>query len=204
MKPFPKIVAANFGISDRAVVNNAGEEALEVVGRALKRFVASGVDRAMTWEEWDAGVLNRAPQLLVLAPHVTDKPADRLWIGDEKPRPKASVGAEMIGAANVPQLLLLMGCGAAQPQNSFGRFPEWFIGRGADAVVAPLAPIHGPHALAIAAHVIDEIADRLQAPGSLPFTFGELVRAARARAVKDGYLIALSAASFGDTDWVFE
>jgi hypothetical protein len=204
MKTFPRIRAANFGISNRAVVNAAGEAALKVVGRALKRIVAAGVDCVLTWEDWDAAVKAREPQLLVLAPHVTDKPSDRLWIGDDRYRPKASAGSEMIGAPNVPQLLLLMGCGAAQAQNSFGRFPEWFIGKGADAVVAPLAPIHGPHALAIAAHVIDEIADRLHAPGPLPFTFGELVRSARARAVKDGYLIALSAASFGDTDWVFE
>ena len=126
---------------------------------------------------------------------------DALEIADKKWLKKDQVLDDVVGPKEAVQLLLLLGCGAAQVTGSFAPFPLKFHDAGADIVIAPLEAILGADAVPIGTRIADLLADHLSSGQEV--TFGELLRDLRRGLLAEGHPGVLGLVGFGDADWVF-
>lgn len=160
---------------------------------------------AKTWNEWKAAVgRTDHPKVLVLLTH-TEKvliDVDALQIAETESLRKDEVDDRVVGPDNAVQLLLLLGCGAAQVGGSFAPWPFLFRDSGADIVIAPLEAILGADAVPIGEKIANLLADGLSAEREI--AFGELLRELRRTLLADGHPGVLGLVGFGDADWVFE
>lgn len=161
---------------------------------------------AQDWPEWRSLVTGTVPgpKLLVLLPHaVTDSfGIEVLEIGQGSRLLKTKIADDkyLVGAIEIPQLLLLLGCGTAQVDSNFAPYPELFHDAGADIIIAPLAPILGADALPIAYRISELLAEHAQ---RREIALGDLMRQIRRELLGEGYLSVLGLLSFGDADWIF-
>ena len=164
----------------------------------------TAVVEATTWDDWRNKVVSTPPpKILVRIPH-TDQiliRVDALEIADKKWLKKDQVLDDVVGPKEAVQLLLLLGCGAAQVTGSFAPFPLKFHDAGADIVIAPLEAILGADAVPIGTRIADLLADHLSSGQEV--TFGELLRDLRRGLLAEGHPGVLGLVGFGDADWVF-
>ena len=99
-----------------------------------------------------------------------------------------------------PQLLLLLGCSAADVTENFQPYPERFRDAGVSIVVAPVAPIRGKDAVPIAKQMAKRLADCLAK--SEATTFGELMPLLRRELLLAGHPGVMGVVGFGDGDWL--
>jgi hypothetical protein len=204
--PFGPIQAVLYAASAKAFAFRPSpseqEEERQNLAKALSSL-SSLTNAAQTWDEWKAWVKHNSPNLLLLIAH-TDKKGmtiDVLEIGDGKQLGKHQIAPELIGDPTKAQLLLLLGCSAAQVTEDFAPYPEKFRLAGADVILAPLAPIRGADALPIAERIAQLLGERLA--GDREVAFGELLRELRQKLLAEGHPGVLGLVGFGDADWIF-
>lgn len=204
--PFGPIQAVLYAASAKAFAFRPSpseqEEERQNLAKALSSL-SSLTNAAQTWDEWRAWVKQNSPNLLLLIAH-TDKKGmtiDVLEIGEGKQLGKHQIDPELIGDPTKAQLLLLLGCSAAEVTEDFAPYPEKFRLAGADVILAPLAPIRGADALPIAERIAQLLGERLA--GDREMAFGELLRELRQKLLAEGHPGVLSLVGFGDADWIF-
>lgn len=202
-QPYGRVHSILFAASNRAFAyettaqKQADERAslLAALG-ALSGSVADVTDW-MRWREEAA----KKPNLLVLVAHTDRQRGTRvLEIGEKKFLGYSEIQPDLSGAAGQPQLLLLLGCSAADVTENFQPYPERFRDAGVDVVVAPIAPIRGKDAVPMAKQIAKRLADR-QAQ-SEPTTFGELLPVLRRELLRAGHPGVMGLVGFGDGDWL--
>jgi hypothetical protein len=201
-QPYGKVRAALLGATDRAFLY-LDDEAARAKARAdlLARLrTLFGTEEATDWDDWRAKVKTH-PNLLVLLVH-TDlyQGARVLEIGDEDLLTSAEIRADVSGGAAQPQLLLLIGCSAADVKEDFQPYPERFRNAGVSIVLAPIAPIRGEEAVRIATLITERLAQQTAAAEAVPF--GELLPRLRRDLLRAGHPAVLGLVGFGDGDWV--
>jgi len=162
--------------------------------------LGGAVTEVTDWDQWRAAVQAK-PDLLVLVAHtdvVDETPV--LEIGDGKILGRQEISPELSGAAGKPQILLLLGCSAADVTENFQPYPECFRDAGVSIVVAPVAPIRGKDAVPIASQIASRLSERL-ANGEAT-AFGELMPLLRRELLRAGHPGVMGIVGFGDGDWL--
>ena len=203
--PFGPVQPVLFAASNKAFEFSDGPDWRNKLLKSLSSLGGgAAVVEATTWDDWRNKVVSTPPpKILVLIPH-TDQiliRVDALEIAERKWLKKDQVLDDVVGPKEAVQLLLLLGCGAAQVTGSFAPFPFKFHDAGADIVIAPLEAILGADAVPIGTRIADLLADHLS-PGQ-EVTFGELLRDLRRGLLAEGHPGVLGLVGFGDADWLF-
>ena len=152
------------------------------------------------WNQWRTAAQSK-PDMLVLVAHtdvVDETPV--LEIGAGKILGRHEISAKVSGAAGEPQILLLLGCSAADVTENFQPYPECFRDAGVSIVLAPVAPIRGKDAVPIAKRIAQRLADRLAQ--AEPTSFGELMPLLRRELLIAGHPGVMGLVGFGDGDWL--
>jgi hypothetical protein len=158
------------------------------------------VSDASDWDEWRREVIKK-PNLLVLIAHTDEYLSTPvLEIGDRQLLGRPEILNDISGAAGQPQLLILLGCSAADVTENFQPYPERFRDAGVSIVLAPVASIRGADAVPIAKRLAQLLADNIAKPE--PTAFGELLPLLRRRLLHDGHAGVMGIVGFGDGDWL--
>ena len=198
-----KINGLLFAASNRAFLYaaDAQSQAAERQGLVKALSVLCGtVSDASDWDEWRRGVTNK-PNLLVLIAHTDEyRKTPVLEIGDGKLLGRQEILNDISGAAGQPQLLILLGCSAADVMENFQPYPERFRAAGVSIVLAPVASIRGADAVPIARRLAELLADNIA--NAEPTAFGDLLPVLRRRLLRDGHAGVMAVVGFGDGDWL--
>ncbi len=202
-RPYGKVSGLAFAASNRAFlyVKDPAQQAAErdAVINALQTLCAT-VLKPSDWDEWRKHV-EAHPNLLVLIAHTDEfKSSPVLEIGDGKLLGRQEIDKDVSGADGHPQLLILLGCSAADVAENFQPYPERFRDAGVSIVLAPVAPIRGADAVPIAKGLAQLLADTMAKRDQT--AFGELLPLLRRRLLRDGYAGVMSIVGFGDGDWL--
>ena len=202
-RPYGKVGALLFAASQRAFRYEA-DPAVQASERAalVKALGVLGgsVAEVTDWDQWRDAVKSK-PDMLVLVAHtdvVDETPV--LEIGDGKILGRQEISPQLSGAAGKPQILLLLGCSAADVTENFQPYPECFRDAGVSIVVAPVAPIRGKDAVPIASQIASRLAERLAK--SEATAFGELMPLLRRELLRAGHPGVMGIVGFGDGDWL--
>lgn len=154
--------------------------------------------RAVSWDEWTAGLTAADTDVLVLLPHA-DVPKATLEISRATLARGRIEAQHVTGGRDVRPVVLLLGCDTAGSAEDPAGFATRFLARDAAVVVASLTMLRTGHAARLATRLVTDLrtaaADRRRTPT------GDLVTAFRRAAVADGLLAALAVAAYGDADW---
>lgn len=154
--------------------------------------------RAVTWDEWTAGLAAADTDVLVLLPH-TDVARATLEISRTTLARGRIESRHVTGGRAVRPVVLLLGCDTAGSADDPAGFATRFLARDAAVVVASLTMLRTGHAARLAERLVAELRtaarDRRRTPT------GDLVTAFRRAAVADGLLAGLAIAAYGDADW---
>ena len=204
--PFGAVHPVLFAASHKAFDFEDGATWRTRLMEALGRLAVDSLPvETETWDGWRELVegTQPSPKVLVLLPHsdtvLTD--IDVLEIGAQDQLAKDEIDVDLIGKDEIPQLLLLLGCSAAEVTEAFAPYPERFRRAGADIIIAPLAPILGADAVPIAEQLVELLAARLALGRAV--AFGELLRDIRRELLAKGHPGVLGLVGFGDADWRF-
>jgi hypothetical protein len=202
-KPYGKVGTLLFAASERAFRYETDPTAQAAERAELVKalgVLGGTVTEVSDWDRWrDAA--QAKPDMLVLVVHtdvVDETPV--LEIGDGKFLGKQEILPPLSGAAGEPQILLLLGCSAADVTENFQPYPECFRDAGVSIVVAPVAPIRGKDAVPIARQIASRLAERLQT--SEATAFGELMPLLRRELLRAGHPGVMGLVGFGDGDWL--
>lgn len=201
-QPWGRVRSAVLGATDRAFfyLDDPAQRAAEHAKLLADLRRLFGTDEARDWDDWRLKMKSR-PNLLVLLVHTDEVKGTRvLEIGDEDLLTAAEIRADIGGGPGQPQLLLLIGCSAADVGASFQTYPESFRDAGVSIVLAPIAPLRGQEAVNIVRHVAGRIAQ--QTASAQPLPFGELLPRLRRELLAGGHPAVLSLVGFGDGDWL--
>lgn len=203
--PFGPVQPVLFAASKRAFAFSDGSNCRKELLRSLTRLGGGTAPvEAKTWDQWREAVKStNPPNVLVLLPHTNTIPInmDVLEIEDEEQLLKDEIDVDVVGPSGAVQLLLLLGCAAAQVRASFAPYPFLFRDFGADIVIAPLEAILGADAVPIGRQIADLLANSLSTGREI--AFGELLRDLRRGLLAEGHPGVLGLVGFGDADWVF-
>lgn len=203
--PFGAVKPVIFAASDKAFDFTDGDTWKNRLIDSLGRLGAGNPPGiAQDWSGWRDLIVQTSPdpKLLILLAHSDTvlSGIDILEIGDDQ-LPKNMIEKDLVGADEIPQLLLLLGCATAQVTENFAPYPELFHDKGADIILAPLAPILGADAAPIACRISELLAE-WTAKGQ-EIAFGELLKQIRRDLLAQGHPGVLGLVSFGDADWIF-
>jgi hypothetical protein len=202
-RAYGQVRAMLFGASNRAFAYATGPQAQSAERAALVKalgvFTGTMSDSA-DWEQWRQEV-KKHPNLLVLLAHTDERRGTRvLEIGSEKFLGYQEILPDLSGAGGQPQLLILLGCSAADVGENFQPYPERFRDAGVSVVLAPVAPLRGADAVPIAKSLAERLAQRLA--GLEPTAFGELLPLLRRELLLAGHPGVMGIVGFGDGDWL--
>ena len=201
-QPYGKLEGMLFAASDRAFLfENDPPKRLAARASLIKDLgEISTIADAADWDEWRQKIKGN-PNLLVLVVHTTKHRGVRsLEIGDKRPLGYHEILQDVSGAAGRPQLLILLGCSAAEAHENFQPYPERFRDAGVSIVLAPVATIRGADAVPIARRITQVLAERLGSPE--PIAFGDLLPILRRELLRKGHPGVMSIVGFGDGDWL--
>lgn len=177
--------------------------------KSLKTAVGQAI-AVKTWREWATTIRRRRPSVLVLLSHTTDEAPPSLEIGSDDAAPPERAERRALGQVNDnlvkasphdAPVLFLLGCDTAVAGRQLYSFVAGFRDSGAAVVVGTITPVHGELAAAVVETLVEQLATAARRH-DMAVRFGELMRDGRRRLLKDGKLTALSAAAFGDADWL--
>ena len=202
--PFGPVKQVLFAASARAFAFDTGAASRLQLLEALTHL-GGGVppSEAKTWDDWRARITDVQPNVLVLLPHI-DKVQlgiDVLEIETKELLTKEEIDIDLVGAREAIQLLLLLGCAAAEVTETFDPYPQRFRRAGADIIIAPLAPILGADATPIAKRIAELLVKGISQGREV--AFGELLRDLRRELLAEGHPGVFGLVGFGDADWVF-
>jgi hypothetical protein len=202
-QPYGQVQSILFAASNRAFAYETAPQAQADERASLVKalgVLSESVVDVTDWTTWRKEAA-KAPNLLVLVAHTDRQRGTRvLEIGDKKFLGYSEIQSDMTGAARRPQLLLLLGCSAADVTENFQPYPERFRDAGVSIVVAPVAPIRGKDAVPIAKQLVKRLADCLAK--SEATTFGELMPLLRRELLLAGHPGVMGVVGFGDGDWI--
>jgi hypothetical protein len=198
---------ALFAWSDRLdnTVAGASGRLLHSLGTATGRATP-----ARTWRAWASTISQRKPPLLVLLSHTTQDAPRSLEIGPDGTNDPARAERRALGQVNQKlvkarqqdtPVLFLLGCDTAVADRQLYSFVAGFRDAGAAVVIGTITPVHGELAAAVVETLVDQLATAAKRKHRT-VRFGELMRDGRRMLLRKGQLTALSAASFGDADWL--
>ncbi len=202
-RPYGKVGSLLFAASQKAFRYETDPAAQAAERAALVQalgVLGGHVTEVADWDQWRAAAASK-PDMLVLIAHtdvVDETPV--LEIGDGQILGRQEISAKLSGAKEEPQILLLLGCSAADVTENFQPYPECFRDAGVSIVVAPVAPIRGKDAVPIARQIATRLADRLTQ--AEPTAFGELMPLLRRELLQAGHPGVLGLVGFGDGDWL--
>ncbi len=202
-RAYGKVGSLLFAASQRAFRYEAEPSAQATERAALVKalgVLGATVTDVADWNQWRTAAQSK-PDMLVLVAHtdvVDETPV--LEIGAGKILGRHEISAKVSGAAGEPQILLLLGCSAADVTENFQPYPECFRDAGVSIVLAPVAPIRGKDAVPIAKRIAQRIADRLAQ--AEPTSFGELMPLLRRELLLAGHPGVMGLVGFGDGDWL--
>ncbi len=192
-----------FAASNRAFAYETTPQAQSDERASLVKSLATlsgSVVEVSDWNRWREEAAKK-PNLLVLVAHTDKERGTRvLEIGERKFLGYSEIQPDLSGAAGQPQLLLLLGCSAADVTENFQPYPVRFRDAGVSVVLAPVAPIRGKDAVPIAKQIAKRLADRLSQSEST--TFGELMPLLRRELLLAGHPGVMGLVGFGDGDWL--
>jgi hypothetical protein len=157
--------------------------------------------KAKDWDDWVKKVEAIKPSLLILLPHHLDENgASILELGENSQLKATNVKAcHTVGKPRgdaVSPIVLLLGCETAQSVIALESFPAVFVKRGAAIVLATIATVLGRDASAAAVRLVETL---VASKGDR--AFGDLLIETRRQLVREGRVMALALAGFGDADW---
>lgn len=202
-RSYGKVGALLFAASERAFRYETDPAAQAAERAALVKalgVLGGAVAEVTDWDQWRDAVKTK-PDMLVLVAHtdvVDETPV--LEIGDGKILGRQEISDKLSGAAGKPQILLLLGCSAADVTENFQPYPECFRDAGVSIVVAPVAPIRGRDAVPIASQIASRLAEQLQKSDAT--AFGELMPLLRRELLRSGHPGVMGLVGFGDGDWL--
>jgi hypothetical protein len=202
-RAYGKVGSLLFAASQRAFRYEAEPAAQATERAALVKaldVLGATVTDVADWNQWRTAAQSK-PDMLVLVAHtdvVDETPV--LEIGAGKMLGRHEISAKVSGAAGAPQILLLLGCSAADVTENFQPYPECFRDAGVSIVLAPVAPIRGKDAVPIAKRIAQRLADRLAQ--AEPTSFGELMPLLRRELLLAGHPGVMGLVGFGDGDWL--
>ena len=202
-RTYGKVGSLLFAASERAFRYEAEPAAQAAERAALVQalgVLGATVTDVADWKQWRTAAQSK-PDMLVLVAHtdvVDETPV--LEIGAGKILGRHEISAKVSGAAGEPQILLLLGCSAADVTENFQPYPECFRDAGVSIVLAPVAPIRGKDAVPIAKRIVQRLADRLAQ--AEPTSFGELMPLLRRELLFAGHPGVMGLVGFGDGDWL--
>lgn len=171
----------------------------------LRSVFKTPVERAAKWEDWTQLVKTRGPHALIALPHAEERQeyGDTeyyLEVGGDMLKAAAIARSHVLQADDAPApLVILLGCNTAIPQSAIDSFVGRFRRAGAGIVVGTVASVLGSHASLVAREIAAQIVG-LAAGKEVPF--GDLLLAARRRALGRGVVMAMCVGGFGDADWL--
>lgn len=198
---------ALFAWSDR--LDNTVAGASRRMHQALKKATGHATS-VRTWREWASTISQRKPSLLVLLSHTTEGAPRSLEIGPEGTDEPAGAERRALGQVNQKlvkarqqdaPVLFLLGCDTAVADRQLYSFVAGFRDAGAAVVIGTITPVHGELAAAVVETLVDQLAAAAKRKDRA-VRFGELMREGRRLLLRKGRLTALSAAAFGDADWL--
>ena len=202
-RAYGKVGSLLFAASQRAFRYEAEPAAQAAERAALVQalgVLGATVTDVADWNQWRTAAQSK-PDMLVLVAHtdvVDETPV--LEIGASKILGRHEISAKVSGASGEPQILLLLGCSAADVTENFQPYPECFRDAGVSIVLAPVAPIRGKDAVPIAKRIAQRLADRLAQ--AEPTSFGELMPLLRRELLIAGHPGVMGLVGFGDGDWL--
>jgi len=202
-QPYGQVQSILFAASNRAFAYETtpqaqADERASLI-KALGVLSGSVVD-VTDWITWRKEAA-KEPNVLVLVAHTDRHRGTRvLEIGEKQFLGYSEIQSDLTGASGRPQLLLLLGCSAADVTETFQPYPTRFRDAGVRIVVAPVAPIRGKDAVPMAKHIAKRLADRLAM--SEPTTFGQLLPLLRRELLLAGHPGVMGLVGFGDGDWL--
>jgi hypothetical protein len=202
--PFGPVKPVLFAASARAFSFAGGASWRQQLLQSLSNLGGGAPPaEAKTWDDWRARIKDSQPKVLVLLPHTdtVQLGIDVLGIETKELLAKDEIDIDLVGARETIQLLLLLGCAAAEVTETFAPYPQRFRRAGADIIIAPLAPILGADAAPIAKRIAELLAKGLSQGSEM--AFGELLRDLRRELLAEGHPGVFGLVGFGDADWVF-
>lgn len=202
-RAYGKVQAMLFAASNRAFAYATEPQTQSAERTALVKALgalSSAMSDAADWDQWRQEV-KKQPNLLVLIVHTDERRGTRvLEIGNKKFLGYQEILPDLSGAGGQPQLLVLLGCSAADVTENFQPYPERFRDAGVSIVLAPVAPIRGADAVPIAKRIAERLAQRLASPE--PTAFGEFLPLLRRELLLEGHPGVMGIVGFGDGDWL--
>lgn len=158
---------------------------------------------AHTWKEWTTNVANRQPRLQVLLPHSdthVDIPEQLALEIDNSWLLHAYVRAKHLRAeGGAAPIVLMIGCETGESTtHEFMNFAGAFYAHGAMLVLASISAIHGSHASALAASLVEDIAAQQL---MVPRDFGSILLSIKQRMFSQDNVLGLALVAYGDTTW---
>ncbi len=182
------------------------EQVPKAAGTTLAKGVTAawkaGVVPVTKWSDWKKAVRQKNPILLLALPHS----------GGTGPKITLEIGGDILESTyldetyvwvdktRTPPIVVLLGCdtrGVADP-TTYASHVEAFRGADAALVLGTVATVLGASAAPMAARLVDYLADSANTGAE---RFGEILRAAKRKAVAESEMIALCLVAFGDADW---
>jgi hypothetical protein len=194
------------GMALLAVSEQVPKSEQKALSERITKVWKGGVSIAPDWASWPGEVKTRRPALFVVLPHTSGKGA-RIAMeiqGDTQECRYIDRSYVCPDGAASPPIVLLLGCdtASAADKDAYTSNIAVFRQAGSAIVVATTAAlVWGTDAAKVAGVIMDALGTAI---GDTSDCFGDVLLAAKRRAVRDSQLMAMSLAAFGDADWRFK
>lgn len=194
--PFQSALVAASQIAEAEMKGPAG------VPAQVGKFITS-VTQAASWDDWEAGIAQHHPDLLLLLPHTGVSTADpsipSLEISS-KYLDADNIEALHVRAAGHPRpgpLVMLLGCHTSAAQVDFLASVARFLRNGAPVVVGTLSVIHATQAGLLASRLLAATT----APGHVATRFDEALLQVKRELLAAGHGVAFTLVAYGHSSW---
>lgn len=200
--------------------NNVAPVTLQPLVDHLNATLPNRVTVAEKWKDWVSAIETHAPTWLIAFPHNDGTGAERkLEMGGQKIRttafpvhdaqlsaPDANADYFVRLPGKPAPLVFLLGCDTAGALDDSGSHLDAFRRSGAAVIISTVATVFGEHAVVVGeslARALLEISDAANASGDPKRAkhMGEVLRAAKRKALLESLPMALGIVAFGDADW---
>lgn len=194
--PFESALVAASQIAAAEMTGPSGVPAL------VGKYVAK-VAQPTSWDDWEKGIANDHPDLLVLLPHTGESTIDPLI-------PSLEISSKFLDADNIEALhvragphprpgplVLLLGCHTSVAQVDFMGTVGRFVRSGAPVVVGTLSVIHATQAGLLAARLLEAAT----APGHVATRLDEALLQVKRELLAAGHGVAFTLVAYGHSSW---
>ena len=170
---------------------------------ALVHKYVPKVSQPTSWAEWEKGIAQDQPDLLVLLPHTGESPVDPLI-------PSLEISSKYLDADNIEALhvraaansrpgplVLLLGCHTSVAQVDFMGTVGRFMRSGAPVVVGTLSVIHATQAGLLATRLLEAAT----ASGHVATRFDEALLQVKRELLAAGHGVAFTLVAYGHSSW---